>query len=81
MGALDKDEFQKSKHRLDKIIEGTNKLAEKACENMVMCCRNDDLDARDDLAEMAGLLREAEGKLMRVRAIGGRIPQTRSGGT
>lgn len=87
MSKLDQADFQKAKDTLDKCIARIDRLVQGAEEAMTACCRSDDpsaLDTRDQFAELAGCLREANGKLMHARAAGGRIAGNglaRGGGT
>lgn len=73
MSKLDQADFQKAKDALDKCIAAVGRLATEAEEAMVTCCRSDDLDTRDQFADLAGHLTNARGDLMLARAAGGRI--------
>lgn len=78
------EQFLKSKAVLDKCIDRASRLAGDAYAEAIACCGENELETRDALQDVAGLLREAEGKLIQARAAAGRINSggiTRSGGT
>jgi len=84
VSTLNQDEFLKAKRTLDDLIAGVASLASLTEKRMLECCKAEALDQRDDLAEMAGYFRQAQGLLMHARAVGGRLEGggiTRSGGT
>lgn len=69
---------------LDKIIKRTSALAQEAWDEALVLCKEGELDARDDLQEVASCLRAAEANLIMARSKAGRIDtggMTRSGGT
>lgn len=70
---LNQREFQLAKDTLDKLIKKTGQLAEQAEDAMVACCRSDELDARDEFAQLAGLLAQARGLMLQARSVGGGI--------
>lgn len=73
-----------AKEKLDKVIRRTSALADEAYQEALALCKEDQLDARDDLQEVASCLRAAEADLIMARAKAGRIDSggmTRSGGT
>ena len=73
-----------SKAILDKCIKRVSALAEDAYSEALACCAEGELDARDDLQEVAAFLRAGEAELIKARAKAGRINSgglTRGGGT
>lgn len=78
------EELLKAKAVLDKCIDRLSRLAGEAYDEALVCCGEGQLDTRDDLQEVAGMLRQAEGLMILARAKAGRINTggiTRSGGT
>ncbi|MEY1555335.1 hypothetical protein AB3Y40_06835 [Yoonia sp. R2331] len=73
MPDFDQSAFQKAKDQLDKAIRRVGALADEAEAAMVRCCRSDELDARDQFADLSAELRLAQGHLMKARSIGGKI--------
>ena len=77
-------ELLKAKAVLDKCMSRVSRLAEKAADESVSCCRSDDLDERDQLMVVSAHLTDALGSLRHARAAAGAIDgggMTRSGGT
>ena len=78
------ERFLRAKAALDKVIREVNLLAGEAEKESLVCCKEDQLDARDDLGAIAAHLRTAQGALWLARARAGQINSggiTRSGGT
>ncbi len=76
--------FLKAKGTLDKTIKAVSALASKARKESRACCGEQELDARDQLSEVAALLLAAESNLEMARAKAGQINSggmTRSGST
>lgn len=74
----------KGKAVLDKCIKLVSPLAAEAYKESLACCANEDLDQRDQFAEVAAHLRAAESALIMARSKAGQIDGggiVRGGGT
>lgn len=82
------ERFQSSKAILDKSIERVSRLSADAYEEVIACCRADDLDNRERFTRISAHLDAAVSEMKLARAMAGEVnagPQgdviTRGGGT
>lgn len=81
---LSQKDFLRAKKVLDGCLAAIGELVEKAEEASIACCRANALDTRDQFGDLAAELSLARGRMLKARAIGGRIEGngiSRSGST